>query len=362
MTAILGHADILLGSLHDREDVEAARIIKRNGEYLLDVINDILDLSKIDAGRMDIERVACAPAPLVEDVLELMLVRADAKGLPLRAEYAGPIPQAIRTDPTRLRQILLNLVGNAIKFTEVGEVRLRVSLDAVVEGDPRLVLEVIDTGIGMTPEQLGRVFQPFTQADSSTTRKYGGTGLGLSISRRLATMLGGEISATSSLGKGSCFRVSVAAGSLEGVPLVQPGQPTEKPAPAEEAGAPKIDLDCRVLLAEDGPDNQRLIAFVLRRAGADVTVVENGQKAVEYAMASYPGWGRRTEDPEVPFDVVLMDMQMPIMDGYEATRRLRSLGYRQPIIALTAHALQHDREKCLEAGCDEYAAKPIERE
>jgi CheY-like chemotaxis protein len=291
-----------------------------------------------------------------------MLVRADAKGLPLRAEYVGPIPQTIRTDPTRLRQILLNLVGNAVKFTEVGEVRLRIRLDAAVESDPRLVLEVIDTGIGMTPEQMTKVFQPFTQADSSTTRKYGGTGLGLSISRRLATMLGGNITATSSPGRGSCFCVSVATGSLQGVPLIEPGRPTEKPLPAAEPTRPKIRLDCRVLLAEDGPDNQRLITFVLRRAGADVTVVENGQQAVEHAMATYPGWGRRADDPQEAFDVVLMDMQMPVMDGYQATRQLRAHGYRHPIIALTAHALQHDRAKCIEAGCDDYAAKPIDRE
>ncbi len=361
MTAILGYTDILLGNLHGDENLEAAEIIKRNGEYLLDIINDILDLSKIEAGRMHVERIACPPVQLVDDVLALMRVRAESKGLPLRAEFQGPIPQTIETDPTRLRQILINLVGNAIKFTEIGEVRLRVRLDAAAEGGPRLVFDVLDTGIGMTPQQMQKLFQPFTQADSSTTRKYGGSGLGLTISRRLAKMLGGDITATSTPRRGSGFRVSVATGSLASVPLIRPGQPAGKPGVPAERTDRKIDLNCRVLLAEDGPDNQRLISFVLRKAGADVTVVENGRKALEYALATYPGWGRREDDPNQPFDVVLMDMQMPIMDGYEATRRLRDAGYDRPVVALTAHAMEHDRAKCLDAGCDDYVAKPIDR-
>ncbi len=361
MTAILGYTDILLGNLQGDENREAAEIIKRNGEYLLDVINDILDLSKIEAGRMHVELIACSPVQLADDVLALMRVRAESKGLPLCVEFQGPIPQTIQTDPTRLRQILINLVGNAIKFTEIGEVRLRVRLDAAAEGGPRLMFDVLDTGIGMTPQQMQKLFQPFTQADSSTTRRYGGTGLGLTISRRLAKMLGGDITATSTPRRGSGFRVSVATGSLAAVPLIRPGQSATKPMTLAEAAAAKIDLNCRVLLAEDGPDNQRLIAFVLRKAGADVTVVENGQKAMEYALATYPGWGRRQGDPAEPFEVVLMDMQMPIMDGYEATRRLRDAGYDRPVIALTAHAMEHDRTKCLDAGCDDYVAKPIDR-
>jgi signal transduction histidine kinase len=361
MTAILGYTDILLGNLQGDENREAAEIIKRNGEYLLDIINDILDLSKIEAGRMHVERIAYPPVQLVEDVLALMRVRAESKGLPLRAEFQGPIPQTIETDPTRLRQILTNLVGNAIKFTEVGEVRLRVHLDATADGGPRLVFDVLDTGIGMTPEQMQNLFQPFTQADSSTTRRYGGTGLGLTISRRLAKMLGGDITATSTPRRGSGFRVSVATGSLASVPLVRPGQPAGKQGVLGERCRANIELKCRVLLAEDGPDNQRLIAFVLRKAGADVTIVDNGRKAMEYALATYPGWGRRQGDPEEPFDVVLMDMQMPVMDGYEAARRLRDAGYDRPVVALTAHAMEHDRAKCLDAGCDDYIAKPIDR-
>ncbi len=360
MTAILGYADILLGNMQGEENREAAEIIQRNGEYLLDVINDILDLSKIEAGRMQMELMASSPVQLVDDVVALMRVRAESKGLPLCVEFQGPIPQTIQTDPTRLRQILINLVGNAIKFTEIGEVRLRVRLDAAAEGGPRLVLDVLDTGIGMTPQQMQKLFQPFTQADSSTTRQYGGTGLGLTISRRLAKMLGGDITATSTPRRGSGFRVSVATGSLAAVPLVRPGQ-AARPLTLTEAAKPKTDLNCRVLLAEDGPDNQRLIAFLLRKAGADVTIVDNGQKAMEYALATYPGWGRRKDDPSEPFEVVLMDMQMPVMDGYEATRRLRDAGYDRPVIALTAHAMEHDRAKCLDAGCDDYVAKPIDR-
>jgi CheY-like chemotaxis protein len=175
-------------------------------------------------------------------------------------------------------------------------------------------------------------------------------------------MLGGDITVSSQVGHGSCFRLSLATGSLAELPLFQPNQLGEaRTAPRPPAGGDKTLLNCHVLLAEDGPDNQRLIAFVLRRAGAEVTVVENGQKALEHALATFKGWGRRASDPQKPFDVLLMDMQMPVMDGYEATRRIRAEGYTGPIIALTAHAMEHDRSACLEAGCDDYATKPIDR-
>jgi CheY-like chemotaxis protein len=225
--------------------------------------------------------------------------------------------------------------------------------------------DIVDSGIGMTPEQVGRLFQAFSQADPSTTRKFGGTGLGLTISRRLAELLGGGVTVESKPGVGSTFRVTISAGSLEGIKMIDASVATEPAAPQEadadrdveavarKGGKAYGQLDARVLLAEDGIDNQRLISFVLRNAGAVVRVVENGQLAAEEALVA--------REAGAPFDVILMDMQMPVLDGYEATRLLRKKGYSGPIIALTAHAMAGDREKCLQAGCDDYARKPIDR-
>ncbi|MCH8046332.1 MAG: response regulator [Planctomycetes bacterium] len=359
MTAILGFSEILLGdeSLHQAapESIEALRTIQRNGKYLLDLIDDILDLSKIEAGKFEVERIACSPVELVDEVISLMKVRSAAKNLPLEVEYDGAIPEVIQCDPTRLRQILVNLVGNAIKFTEVGSVRLVVRSTQRSDNTRQLQFDVIDTGIGLTREQIERLFRPFTQADSSTTRKFGGTGLGLTISKRLAEVLGGDIRVKSEYGKGSTFSAIVEVGSLDGVSMLEhPAQAIErKKQEPQKASPPQPQLDCRILLAEDGPDNQRLISFVLKKAGADVTIVENGLLACERALEA--------KADGMPFDVILMDMQMPIMDGYQATRQLRHAGYTQPILALTAHAMAGDEEKCRDAGCDDYLTKPIDR-
>ena len=364
MTAILGFTDVLLGNLKAPEDLEAVETIRRNGDHLLEIINDILDLSKIEAGKLEVRRAACSPCRILADVASLMRVRADAKGLPLTVEFAGPIPETIHTDPTRLRQILINLVGNAIKFTETGQVRAVVSLARETRHGPQLQFDVIDSGIGMDPPQMERLFQPFTQADSSHSRKYGGTGLGLTISKRLAGMLGGDIRVQSVRGTGSTFSLAIATGPLDGVEILDSPHEAlvDRRQPSDRAAAGlEVRLDCRILLAEDGPDNQRLIAFVLRKAGADVTIAQNGKEAMEMALATFSGWGRRWYDPNVPFDMILMDMQMPVMDGYEATRRIRAEGYTGPIIALTAHAMSHQVQKCLDAGCDAHVAKPIDR-
>jgi CheY-like chemotaxis protein len=281
-----------------------------------------------------------------------MRVRAAEKRLTLAMECAGPVPATIRSDPVRLRQVLMNLLSNAVKFTERGTVTVRVATEA--GGTPRVKFEVEDTGIGMTEEQMAGLFRPFTQADSSTTRRFGGTGLGLAITRRLADALGGEVSVRSAPGRGSTFSVTVGAGDLRGVPMVETLEdPPEPAAPAPTSGAPAPGLAMRVLLAEDGPDNQRLIAFHLRRAGASVDLAENGRAALDMTLEA-AGAGR-------PYDVVLMDMQMPEMDGYTATEELRRRGYRGAIVALTAHAMTGDRERCLAAGCDEYLTKPIDR-
>jgi len=361
MTAILGFTDLLYqdGDITRAPEgrVRAIRTVQRNGEHLLAIINDILDLSKIEAGKLAVESIACAPDTIVQDILSLMRVRASAKGIDLCVEYATPVPESIRSDPTRLRQILMNLVGNAIKFTEVGQVRI---IARLVQGNlPRMEFDVVDTGIGMSAEQMDRLFQPFSQVDTSMARQFGGTGLGLSISKRLAQMLGGDVFIVESRpGSGTRFRVSINTGSLEGVHLLAPARRVSEtgfdaPAPRPTEGSLSIK-GCRILLAEDGPDNQRLISFVLKKAGAEVIVVENVQLAVDAAFSAV--------DSDQPFDVILMDMQMPVLDGYEATALLRARGYAGSIVAITAHAMDGDREKCLAAGCDDYATKPIDRE
>ncbi len=351
MTAILGFSDILLGDATRQEANEAARIIKRNGEYLLSIINDILDLSKIETGKFEINYKACSPAQIVADVLSTMKISADAKGLSLSLEYEGNIPQSIQTDPFSLRQILVNLLGNAIKFTEIGGVRVVIRAEGGADDQAKLHFDVIDTGIGMSEQQIDLLFQPFSQADTSMHRRFGGTGLGLAISQRLAMSLGGNITVASIPGKGSRFTISIDAGPLneiKSLDLHADDQQSYSPASIGD-----LKLDCRILLAEDGPDNQRLITFVLRKAGADVTVAENGQIAVDLVLEA--------QRNNVPFDLVLMDMQMPIIDGYEATRTLRKAGYKKAIIALTAQAMLDDEKRCREAGCDGYLSKPIDR-
>jgi PAS domain S-box-containing protein len=355
MTAILGFNDILLDNATEPEDVDAARTVKENGEYLLNLINDILDLSKIESGKLDVEQIASSPHQIIADVVSLMRVRAKAKGLPLDVRYDGPVPEAICSDPTRLRQILINVVGNAIKFTETGSVLIVSRLLNEAGEQPKLQFDVIDTGVGIPADKIEQIFKPFTQADGSTTRNFGGTGLGLSISKRLVELLGGQISVSSTVGNGSTFSFTVSTGQLDDVRLIQDtaeaGVETVGSKTADDTDAPLRNY--RILLAEDGPDNQRLICFILKKAGAEVTLADNGQIGFDLATAA-KSEGR-------PFDVILMDMQMPVLDGYEATRRLREDGYTLPIIALTAHAMSSDRQKCLDAGCDDYTTKPIDR-
>ncbi len=349
MTAILGYADILAGSeLSVEERAAYLETIRLNGAHLLSVINDILTLSKIEAGKMTVERIVFPPARLAGEVLALMHHRARDKGIAFEIIYQGLIPEHIESDPTRVRQILLNLLGNALKFTERGGVRLTIWMEG-----GRLAFAVADTGIGMTAEEQARLFQPFMQTDASTTRRFGGTGLGLTITRRLVEMLGGMIHVESVPGKGSTFTVTIDPGPLTGVPMV--AAPTDmQPLPAAAAAVAPVRLDCRVLLAEDGLDTQRLISFYLRKAGASVVLAENGQEARERAWEA--------EAVGQPFAVVLMDMQMPVLDGYRATEALRQAGYRRPIIALTAHAMEGERERCLGAGCDDYLSKPMSGE
>jgi CheY-like chemotaxis protein len=328
------------------------KTIYDNGDHLLELINDILDISKIEARKLEIEQISCSPVKVVTDVISLMRVRSEAKNFPLEIEYVGPIPESIHSDPTRLRQVLINLLGNAIKFTEVGSVRLAVRLVRPEDRPSLLQFDVIDTGIGMTEEQASELFQPFTQADSSTNRQFGGTGLGLVISKRLAEMLGGDIAISSSPGNGSTFSLVIETGPLDGVSMLDKPEEAIVEAKEEKSVPTQVELDCRILLAEDGLDNQRLISLILNKAGAEIELAENGQVACEKALAAH--------SKGKPYDVILMDMQMPVMDGYEATRELRQHGYKNPIIALTANAMAGDDQKCLQAGCDNYLTKPID--
>jgi signal transduction histidine kinase/DNA-binding response OmpR family regulator len=366
LTSIMGYADLLLApdSAADtrgtrREDY--VRTMRRSGEHLLTLINDILDVSKIEAGRMNVESVECRLVDILADVQSMMRSRASEKGVDFTVEYATSIPERILTDPTRLRQILMNLVGNAVKFTDAGSVRVVVRFTPLPIAPPpdeisslrslgRLEIDVIDTGVGIGPEQQALLFQPFAQADISTTRRFGGTGLGLSISRRLAEMLDGDISVKSALGAGSTFTLELQV-ELAGPRLLEPRQAQEAVAViARETAARHLGL--RVLLAEDGEESRDVISLHLHNAGCTVTPAVDGAEAHRLATEAAAAG--------TPFDVILMDMQMPVMDGYTATSRLRAEGYQGVILALTAHAMKEDRDRCLRVGCDEYAAKPVD--
>jgi len=353
MTAIMGFGDLLLDEyLSPKERREHAEIIRRNGKHLLGLIDDILDLSKIEAGKMTFERAPCSPRRIVADVVSLLRVPALAKGLSLHVEYGTALPALIHSDPTRIRQILMNLVANAVKFTSRGAVVVTVCCPDPLGASPSLSFVVEDSGPGIPPDNLEQVFDPFEQADATTTRKFGGTGLGLAISLRLARALGGSLTLSSTLGVGSKFTLTVATGSLAGVEMQHDETEVGASDPAP-AGNGSRGLRGRVLLAEDGEDNQALLAMYLRRAGASVTFADNGRVAVEKALAA--------REAGLAFDLVLMDMQMPELDGYRATRQLRAASYELPIVALTAHAMAGDRDACLAAGCDDYLTKPIVR-
>lgn len=347
MAAIMGYAEILEDEQADKATRDdAITTIRRNGEHLINLINEILDLSKIEAGRMSVDRVRCDPSVIVRESAKLVGELASRKGLELSVQIAHDAPCQIVTDPTRLRQVLTNLLGNAVKFTESGSVRVRLS----AHPEDGCVIEVEDTGIGMSAEVISRIFEPFVQADASTTRRHGGTGLGLTISSQLAQILGGRLEvARSAPGQGTTMRLCIDPGVA---PSIRPNRPMSRPETRTvdpNHGDLKATLaGARILLAEDGVDNQRLFSFMLGREGAEVVVVPDGMLALETLA-----------DPDHGFELLLLDMQMPELDGYETARALRDRGCRIPIIALTANAMDGDRELCLRAGCDDYASKPI---
>lgn len=353
---ILGFAELMLDpKVREDEKRDCLKGIIRNGRQLTGVINEILDLSKIESERLEIENIQFSLTELVEEATTFLNLQAQGKGIGLSVVYDGPVPTKIGSDPSRLRQILLNIVGNAIKFTDHGQVELRIKY---LLNKAHLEFKVTDSGIGMTPEQQKNIFQRFVQADNSMTRKYGGTGLGLVVSQKLARALGGDlIIKQSELNHGSTFvftihnnilseHEEVPVGSwqkkdgVSGIDLgKQPHRITDQKRPLDST---------QILLVDDSPDNRILVSHILKLAGANVVSAENGEEGVKAAMASN-------------FDIVLMDLQMPVKDGFEATAELRNLSYKKPIIALTAHVMKGDRERCLRSGFDDHVGKPIDR-
>ncbi len=355
LTSILGYAETFLtgdtcNNMSEEQSYAVNTIIK-SGNHLLNVINQILDLSKIEAGKLVIERLWCSPQEICDDIISTMAVKANEKGIALELNVEEGIPIEFKTDPLRLKQILINLVGNAIKFTTDGAVTLRVETTDI-EGIPFFKMGVRDTGIGIRPEKLKAIFEPFTQADGSLTRRFGGTGLGLTVSKRLAEQLGGDITADSIENKGSLFTLLLPVGNTRRSPdsICYTGEAKT------ETETVDVDrpLDYRILLAEDEKVNQFFVSAMLKKAGAKVDVADDGKTAYEKIMEEFQSG--------TPYDIVLMDMQMPEMDGYQATTLLRQGGYQNPIIALTAHAMEGDRKKCTDAGCTDYTTKPIRKQ
>ncbi|WP_374668499.1 ATP-binding protein [Ramlibacter sp.] len=346
MNAILGFTELLRRgySRDTRESTRYLDTIHHSGRHLLALINDILDLSKVEAGQVVVERIACAPHEVVRGAVTELQVKAREKGIALTLDPGAALPAQVLTDPGRIRQVVLNLLSNAVKFTERGAVVVRLRCEAGV-----YVIEVQDSGIGIAADRVEAMFDPFTQADASITRRFGGTGLGLAISRRLARALGGDLTATSRLGEGTTMRFSFDPGPLEGVDWLPPeAWVFDTAAPAKAAARPHWRIPAaRVLVVDDGPENRELVSLVLADQGLWVEEAENGQQALDLLARER-------------FDLVLMDMQMPVLDGFQATRALRAGGADVPVVALTANAMKGFEAEVLAAGCNAYLTKPVD--
>ncbi|MEJ2180816.1 MAG: ATP-binding protein, partial [Gammaproteobacteria bacterium] len=345
LTAILGFSEMLKDDGVPKEELsQHVDSIIRAGNLLQQIINDILDMSKIEAGQLVIENGDVRLFDIIKDVEQMMRPYAEEKQLKFRIKYKFPLPKAIVTDAKRLKQILLNLCSNAIKFTSDGNVDISIAYENDLK---RLQFDVTDTGVGMTQEELERLFSPFSQADTSTTRQYGGSGLGLCICKELVNSLGGEIKCQSRKGIGSRFFFTIDPGPIESDQWVHSYQADQVEIPDIKVKIEPGSLTGKVLLAEDTVDNQKLISMYIKRAGATPVVVENGKQALDKALEDH-------------YDLILMDMQMPVMGGIDAIVKLRASGYSRPIVALTANALKEDRDKCQQAGVDEYLTKPVD--
>ncbi len=344
--AMMGFASLLSEQgLSGAERASYVDILTRNGEQLGRVINDILDLSKVETGHVELEFMIVSPLQVAHEVVSLMGVLAKEKGIPLSFEDDGTTPKTVVTDPTRMRQVLLNLVGNSLKFTKVGYIKIKLSGHERA-GETCCAFEIEDTGAGVAPENIERLFRIFSQADNSMTRKYGGTGLGLALSRALARKLGGDVKLLKTRqDRGSIFRFSIESKESERSKLEAKVLTKEN---LEDSVLSENALEgLRILLVEDSPDNQQLIWRYLAKFGAQIEIADNGLEGVRMAMSSH-------------HDVILMDIQMPVMDGYTAISKLRDKGYQKPIIALTAHAMSDVRKKCQDIGCTDHLPKPID--
>ena len=346
MTSIIGNADILEEELRDPDNLQCVQTIKSSGRHLLAIINDILDLSKIDAGKLDIRREDCEIERVVGEVHSMLGPMAAAKDVGLSVGFDSPVPKVIRSDPSRLRQILVNLIGNAIKFTDHGQVEVLTDYDAATGV---LTVRVLDDGIGIKPDRVERLFEPFEQGDSTSTRRYGGTGLGLAISRRLARALDGDITARRRETIGSEFVVTLNVGAFDPDQL-KVGRLSVAADDTRDLGWPS--LDCRVLVVDDRRDIRFLVRRFVEKCGGETIEASDGREARDIILG----------DDELgrSIDVCVMDMQMPVMDGPEAVKRLRAAGVDLPIIALTANARKEDREHCLKIGFDDFCPKPID--
>jgi PAS domain S-box-containing protein len=347
MNAILGFAELLRrGHYHTEAELRShLNTIHASGRHLIELINGVLDLSKVEAGKLEVESIECAPVGIVREVVQALNVRAMEKQVDILLEIRGLVPATIHSDPARLRQIVTNLIGNAIKFTERGRITVAMALQSGVE--PRLTIAVTDTGIGIPTHKIDRIFDPFTQAEESTTRRFGGTGLGLTISRKIARALGGDIVVQSQPGEGSTFTISVPTGSLDGVTLIDGNSlRLEEPVRDNLRGQWKFPA-AHVLVVDDGEENRELIRIALEDTALQVTGAANGQVALDLAA-------------QQRFDLILMDMQMPVMDGFTATRNLRARGLTLPIVALTAHAMKGFERELQNVGCTAYLTKPID--
>jgi signal transduction histidine kinase/CheY-like chemotaxis protein len=349
MNAILGFAEILrrgYGRNH-HDSLRYLNTILSSGKNLLDLINDILDLAKVESGRLELQETWAEPHRIILEILQVLGIKAQEKGIALHFSAQGQIPQQIKTDPARFRQIIFNLVGNAVKFTEQGSVTVTCRFSKTLP-EPRLLIEITDTGIGIPQDKIECIFDPFTQADAAVARRFGGTGLGLSISRTFARALGGEITVESRLGKGSTFKVTLKTGDLQGVRFLQPEEAATAPQGFDDKEQRRWQFPkARVLIVDDGAENRELLRLVLEETGVSVDEAENGQVGVEKATRGH-------------FDVILMDVNMPVLDGFAATRALRQQGLKMSIIALTANAMKGFEEECLEAGYSGYFSKPID--
>ncbi len=345
LTAIIGYGESLLDdSMDEREKRTSAETVVRSGRHLLELINDILDHSKIDANKLEVEVLSVPLLEILSEVRAYFEPKASQKRLEFGIQYDFPLPEKIQTDPTRLKQILINLCGNALKFTERGSISINVRCD---RDNEMLFIKVLDTGIGLKPEQMSRLFDPFAQASPSIAREYGGTGLGLNISKKLAEMLGGTIRVSSTYGQGSEFEISLSTGDLRSVGLIRDGSElSESQTQLKIAKAPR--LSGRILYAEDNEVNRKLIDLLVRKTGAEITMVVNGAEALKAAA-------------DDSYDLILMDIQMPVMDGRDATEAIRKSGNRTPIVALTANIMAEDIREYREAGCDDCLSKPVDK-